>query len=539
MDQNEIYIMLLGIIILVGLLFNKSTIPIALILVLTGIGLSLFISFPHIELNPNIVLDIFLPMLLYEISGFSSWNDIKKNMRPIMLLSIGHVLFITFLVALAIHTLIPQLGWPLAILLGAVLSPPDDVAIVSIAEKIHMPKRLLTILEGEGMLNDATALILFRFALAAVVTHEFSILQGVSQFCIVIALETLYGIALAYAVGTIRLKIDDPILHMIISIVTPFLAYFPAERLGGCGVLATVVTGFVMGHHFLVRFPPEVRLASRFVWPTLTFVLQNFLFLLVGLNMRFILDNLEQFPSEHLVQYTIVIVSIVIIGRFLWVYPSAYIPRFFFASIRRKDPYPPWQYPFIISWAGMRGGISLAAALAVPVLPGTDGLENPRDFVIFLVFCVIIITLIVQGLTLPFILRALGIHSHIKREQSREYFSELSARIKMATAVIQWLYEYKESVIHDEKLLEEVKLQIRNYRLLKKQLRERIDSHAKNLKQSTNIDSFNAFTLLSQIIEVEKNELFSLWQKEEISHAVRNKLLDQLDHRAHNLVGNG
>ena len=252
MEQIETYIILFGIIVIVGQTFNNSPVPISLLLVITGMLLSLLPTTPDITLDPNIVLNIFLPLLIYQISAFASWRDVKKNLRPIMLLSIGHVIFITILVAVVIHMLIPQFGWPLAFVLGAVISPPDDVAIVSIADKIRMPQRLITILEGEGMFNDATALILFRFALAAVVTHQFSAVRAVSAFFLVIIGETLYGLALGFIIGEIRLRIRNTTLHMMASLLVPFIAYIPAVMLGGCGVLATAVTGFVFGSSLFI-----------------------------------------------------------------------------------------------------------------------------------------------------------------------------------------------------------------------------------------------------------------------------------------------
>ena len=192
---------------------------------------------PAIDLDPKVVLNIFLPILVYQISSFASWNDFKKNKRPIALLSVGHVIFITAIVAWVIHALIPELGWPLAFIIGAVLSPPDDVAIVAIAEKIRMPNRVITILKGEGLFNDATALILFRFALAALLTHQFSAVHAVTTFFAIIIGETLYGLAVGYIMGELKVKISNTVLHVIASVLTPFLAYTPAVMLGGSGVL--------------------------------------------------------------------------------------------------------------------------------------------------------------------------------------------------------------------------------------------------------------------------------------------------------------
>jgi len=531
MEHLTTYVALFGIIIFVGVLSSKSPIPTALILVIVGMALSFVPELPHINLNPGVVLNIFLPMLLYQISSSASWKDVKKNMRPIALLSIGHVLFIATLVAITIHALIPQLSWPFAFILGAVISPPDDVAIVAIAEKIRMPRRIVTILEGEGIFNDATALLLFRLGLLAMVTYDFSVFQASSTFIVIIIGEAFYGLALGYILGELRLKINDPILHMLTSLLTPFLAYLPVEKMGGSGVLATVVTGFVIGNIYSSHFTPDFRLLSRAVWPTLAFAIESILFILIGLDLRFILESISTIPFASLALYSGSIIFVVIVGRFIWVYLSAYIPQFLFPSILKKDPYPPWEYLFVISWAGMRGGISLAAALAVPLLPSTVDGANSRDLLIFLVFCVIAATLVVQGLTLPWLLKVLKIHKYSQREKYDDHLAELSAKLKMAQAVLRWLKEYGELVKDDSQLLNEIKLRTHDYRMLKKQYLEKINQHSEKLEHNEKIEMQEFTFLSSRIIAIERSELSRLWQEEKINHSIRNKLQDQLDHR--------
>lgn len=537
MDQIEIYIVLFCIIAIIGVLFSKAPVPIPLLLVMSGMLLSFFPPFQNIMLEPKIILNVFLPMLLYQISSSSSWKDVKSNMRPIALLSIGHVVFITFLVAITVHWLIPEIGWPMAFVLGAVISPPDDVAIVAIAEKIHMPNRIVTILEGEGMLNDATALILFRFALAAVMTHQFSPVKAVSTFFIVVICETIYGLALGNVLGQLRLKIHDPILHMLVSFLTPFLAYLPAEKLGGSGVLATVVTGFVIGHVYSVRFSPEFRLLSRSIWPTISFAIQCILFLLLGLEMQFIIARISSIPAKSLLLYSGIIILVVIIGRFVWVYPAAYLPRFFFRSIRKKDPYPPWQYPFVVAWAGMRGAISLAAALAVPALPMVINGVNPKDLLLFLVFCVIAATLILQGLTLPWILKVLGLPKHGLREKYDNHVAELIARYEMTKEALRWLKDYKKTIKDDCRILTQVEFQIHAYKMLKEQLKENIINHDADEKDVHDEKSelHNERFISSQIIKAQRAKLLLLWHENKISYTVKNKLLEQLDHLSKHL----
>ncbi len=535
MGLFEFYIGFLGIIVCVGVIARNILVPAPLLLVVAGMLISLLPHFPHIEIKPELVLNIFLPLLIYQISATTSWRDVKKNLRPIALLSVGHVLFITLVVAVITHAIIPGMTWPMAFVLGAVISPPDDVAIIAIAQKIQLPQRIITILTGEGLLNDATALILFRFALAAVITQQFSAPQAFAEFFTIIIAETAYGLALGYIIGELRMKIRDPTLEMMLSLLTPFLAYLPAVQLGGSGVLATVVTGSVIGHHFLERYSAEARLLARAIWDTIGFALQSVLFLLVGLNLRMILENIASIPMQQLLFYSSITTVTVIVGRFIWVFSATYLPRFFSKSLRKKDPYPPWQYPFVVSWAGMRGGISLAAALAVPTATVNRGAIDLKDLLIFLVFCIITATLLIQGLTLPWLLRVLGITKIGLREKKDEYLAELNARKLMTKAGLHWLHDYKASMADDATQLEEVKLQIREYQILKKRLDDMIQNHQENTIENAAYQFKCTVHIATQLIEIEKETLTALWHDAKISHTIRTKLLEQLDLHAKHL----
>jgi Na+/H+ antiporter len=537
MEQLITYTALFSVIVILGQIFNKSTIPLSLILVIVGMILCMIPNFPLITLNPDVVLNIFLPVLIYQISTASSWKDLKKNRWPIASLSFGHVIFITILVAVTIHTLIPELGWPLAFVLGSVISPPDDVAIVTIADKIRMPTRIVTLLEGEGMLNDATALIIFRFSLAAVVTHQFYPLQALTTFVIVIIGETLYGLALGYAIGKLRLRIKNPVLHIMASILTPFLAYLPPEQLGGSGIIATVAVGSVIGHVYSVRFTPEFRLISKAVWPTLAFAIQNIIFLLVGLNMLSILNGIAMIPVWDLVIYSSAVIAAVVLGRFFWVFIMlGYLPRLLFPAVRRKNSRPRWQSLFVVSWSGMRGGISLAAALAVPTISTTIEGVNPKDLLLFLIFNVIAATFLLQGLTLPWLLKILGVQKYGAREKYHEHLHELAARIKITKAALRWLIAYKKRMDTENKeLLDQVKLYIREYKMLRTNLENRIKQHDTEIMHDEEQEIQNEVFLLAQLIEIERNELVQLWRDEKVNLSVRNKLLDQLDHRSKHL----
>ncbi len=498
---------------------------------MAGIILAPPIDFPLIQEHPEVVLKVFLPLLLYQISSFSSWREYRKQIRPIVLLSVGHVLFITVLVASLIHFLMPQVDWPLAFIIGAVVSPPDDVAIISIAEKVKMPSRIVTILEGEALFNDATALILFRFAVAAFITHQFILSHAIIAFVLMVVGETIYGFVLGHLLGKLRLHLRDPLIHIVVSLITPFIAYLPAERLGGCGVISTVITGFIIGNYYSIKFTPEFRLLSRAIWPTISFMLQSFLFILVGVNIDSIYDAISTVPFADLAKFLFIVVAAVILGRFLWVYPVAYLPRLFFRKIKRKEKAPSWKATFVISWAGLRGAISLAAALAIPDMPVYIDNVNARDLVTFLVFGVIFFTLIVQGVTLPWVIKSLGFQKHNKQELYREKIAELSARRDMTQAAIEWLSNYIKTEENQE-IIEETKLHLKSYKLLKKNLEKRIEEIVPNDEAQEQEIEIEETNLLNKTIEVEKNLLLDLWEKEKISLAVRNKLLERLDLRA-------
>lgn len=533
MDQLILYIFLFSVIVIVGQLFQKFTIPLSLVFVISGMLLSLVPFLPDIQLDPNLVLDIFLPLLIYQISAFSSWRDIKKQITTIASLSVGHVVFITLLVAVVIHALIPQMGWPLAFVLGAILSPPDDVAIVSICEKLHIPERIFIILEGEGMFNDAAALSLFRFALAAALTHQFSFIHAISSFFLIIIGEIVYGYILGQLIGRLRLKITNTTLHLVASILTPFLAYIPVVLLGGTGVLATAVVGFIIGNYYSVHFKPAFRLISLGLWPAFAFAIQSLIFLLVGLDLRSLYMRISSIPLASLALYVSVVIVVIFIGRFIWVYGWIILFSNPLLSRRQKEKRLSLRNAFFVAWAGIRGGISLAAALAMPVLYFQVEGVDLRDLLVFLVFCVIIFTLVIQGLSLPYIIKKLGFDTLGVSERYKEHLSELETRVKMIQAALKWLEKYKQKITgtDNKKLLTDVNFYMNEYKTLLKKYQARISDHEGGEDHNERSEIKESLFLLRQIIKVEKNELIHLWRDEQINLRTRNKLLMMLDHQ--------
>jgi CPA1 family monovalent cation:H+ antiporter len=459
----------------------------------------------------------------------------KKQFRSIALLSIGHVVFITLLVAIIMHFVFPDLGWPVTLLLGAIISPPDSVAITAIAEKVRMPERIFIILEGEGLFNDAAALTLFRFALAAAISHQISITYAIGAFSIIIISEIIYGFILGHILGKLRTKITNTALHVIASFITPFLAYVPSVKLGGSGIIATAIVGFIIGNQYSYRFSTGYRLAAFTLWPMFSFTIQSLIFLLVGLDLRSVFSSISSIPIETLMKSVMTVLSIVIIGRFAWVYGFViFLPRFMFPSVRKNDPYPKWQYPFIIAWAGIRGGISLAAALAIPTLTLMKNNLDLRDFLVFLVLSVIFVTLILQGLSLPYILKKMGVDKVGCKEQYKEQLTELQTRIHMINAALRWLKIQKVLAKDNKELFSELSLHVSEYTLLKNQFKLRLSNH-NNMKGplgfDTQIESLENLSLLYQLVEIEKETLLKLWSEEKINLRTRNKLIASLDHQ--------
>ncbi|HET6370371.1 MAG TPA: Na+/H+ antiporter, partial [Nitrospiria bacterium] len=442
---NQIETVLALIPALVGLtiLANRVSIPAPFILVPAGVVLGFIPWFPQIELNPDLILLVFLPPLIYVGGAVSSWQAFQRNLRPIVLLSVGLVLFTMGVVGAVAHYFIPGLGWPAAFVLGAIVAPTDDVAAAAIARRLSLPHRIVSILEGEGLVNDATALTAFRFAVAAVVLGSFSPGNALLTFLAVVIGEVGFGLFLGWAVSWLRPRLKDPALEITISLLTPFLAYLPPELLGGSGVLATAVTGLYIGRNLSRLSTPGVRLAATSVWQMLVFILNNVLFLVTGLQLRPVLDKIGALPASELFYDGALISVAVIVSRIVWVYPSAYLPRALSARLRARDPMPPRRHIFIVSWTGMRGAISLAAAFGIPVLTLAGAPFPQRPLMIFITFCVILSTLVLQGITLPPIIRWLGVDRDGVRERRGAHYEETLARIEATNAALAEIDTWK------------------------------------------------------------------------------------------------
>jgi monovalent cation/hydrogen antiporter len=434
----QILILLLVVIAGVAVVAAWLRIPDAILLVLTGVVLALVPGLPAVELAPELVLLLVLPPVIYSSAVAMSWREFRFNLRPISLLAVGCVVFTTVATAAAAHWLL-GLAWPVGFVLGAIVSPPDAVAPLSIARRMNIPRRILVVLEGEGLANDATALILYRFAVAAVSLGVFSAGRAAEMFAAIVIGEILWGIGVGWAMLRLRRWAGDPRIEITLSILTPFLAYWPPEHLGGSGVLATVTAGLYISWNGLRLISAATRLQGIFFWDFLIYLIEGMVFLITGLQARTLIARIGHYPLSELAISALVVSGVVIVARFVWSYPAVYLPRWLVPRIRRRDPSPPWQWVFALSFTGVRGIVSLAAALAIPFAVA-DGTPFPgRDLILFLTFSVILVTLVGQGLMLPWVIRALGLANTGRRETHADRVEEYSARQRAIEAAIKRL----------------------------------------------------------------------------------------------------
>jgi len=413
----------------------RVRIPYPILLVLGGLALGFVPGIPAFELPPELVLVGVLPPLLYSSAFFTSLRDLRANARPIGLLAVGLVLMTIVTVAVVAHYVI-GLGWATAFALGAVVAPTDPIAATAISRRLGVPRRIVVIVEGESLVNDATALVALRVAVVAAVTGTFWLPGAGLRFVGVVAGGLAIGLGVGYVVRQVRRRLDNPPVEVTISLLTGYFAFIPADLLHVSGVVAVVTAGVYLGWHTPELTTPDTRLLGDSMWEITTFVLNALVFVLLGLQLPSILDALEGESGATLLWWGVLVSLTVIVARIVWVFPATYLPRVLSARLRARDPSPPWQYPAAISWMGMRGAVSLAAALAIPVATDSGAPFPDRELVIYLAFTVIIATLVLQGLSLPAVIRLLGLEADGLDEKE-----EAKARIKASEAALRRLEE--------------------------------------------------------------------------------------------------
>lgn len=401
-----------------------------LMLVAAGLAVSFVPGIHHFELEAEVVLFLVLPPLLFAAAWQSSVVNFRQNIRAIGLLSVGLVLFTVLAVGFTVHA-VADIPLAAAFALGAIVSPPDAVAATAVGREVGLPRRLVTLLAGESLINDATALTAYRVAVGAAGVGGFSLLEGSWEFLLAGVGGSAIGLVLALLADRLLRMLRDPVLENTLVLLLPFFGYAAAEEVHTSGVLAVVVAGLYLGHRSPRRQTAATRLQGTAVWKMIEFLLESVVFALIGLQLTTVLEGLEDRSGGELVLAGAVTLGVVIVSRFVWMYPATYLPRRI-PSVRRHDPDPPWQYPTVLAWAGMRGVVSLAAAIALaPDFP-------ERDLILFLTFVVVIGTLLIQGLTLPALIRRLGV---VGREEQQDLVNEAGIQHAAATAAVARLDE--------------------------------------------------------------------------------------------------
>jgi monovalent cation/hydrogen antiporter len=411
---HEIELVLVSLLIAVAVLSAAARaidIPYPIVLVVGGLALGFVPGLPEATLEPDLVLVLFLPPLLYSAAFFANLHDLRADMRPITLQAVGLVLATMCTVAVIAHALIDELSWGAAFVLGAIVAPTDPVAATAIARRMNVPRRVVSVVEGESLVNDGTALVCYRVAVAAAVGGTFSLFDAGVEF----VLGAIGGIAIGFAVGwviaEIRRRLDDVLVEITISLLSGYAAYIPAEALHASGVLAAVTVGLVVGWQAPRISSPRMRLQGFAVWDTLVFLLNALLFVLIGLQLPMILDELSGRSTLSLLAYGAAVSLAVILTRLAWAHTVVWVVRALDRRLRQRERRSSWRMRTVVAWAGMRGSVSLAAALALPT-----GFPQ-RDLVLFLTFSVIFATLVLQGLTLPAVIRALRVPADDREEQ--------------------------------------------------------------------------------------------------------------------------
>ncbi|MGG9971859.1 Na+/H+ antiporter [Ferruginibacter sp. SUN002] len=521
MENVAVIIMLLFGIAFLGIITNKYKFPFPIALVLCGVVISVIPGFPLITLRPDVVFIVFLPPLLYSAAWYTSWHDFKAAKRSISLAAIGLVIFTTAIVAVVAHVLIPDVSWPLAFLIGAIVSPPDAVAATSVTKGLGLQPRLISILEGESLVNDASGLVAYKYALTAITAGNFILWQASLNFLLVASAGIAIGLAIGYIMYLVHKNfVCDPVIETTLTFLTPFASYLLAEHFHFSGVLAVVTTGLYLSFRSAEILTHQSRIMATAVWDVVVYILNGLIFILIGLQLRSVINGISNYSVGSLILWGLVVSVVVILVRFVWVFPAAMLPRFLSKRIREKEPPVDPRNMVIFGWAGMRGVVSMAAALALPLtLP--DGTAFPhRHLVIYLTFCVILSTLVLLGLTLPWVIRKMKVEPY--SASAEEYEIRTNVVAHTITHIEENLSLMHGELLHNIKSKYEVK-----YNRLQK-----TDLPANYFGQGAVLASnvFNEFTQLQiDLITIERNKIEEMHRKGEANEEILRKIERELD----------
>jgi CPA1 family monovalent cation:H+ antiporter len=491
-------------------------IPYPIMLVIGGLGLAAVPGIPDVELEPDVVLYVVLPPLLYAAAFFTPLRELRRNVGSISLLAVGLVLATMVVVAVVAHVAL-DFGWPESFVLGAIVSPTDPVAATAIARRLGVPGRIVTIVEGEALINDGTALVAYRFAVAAVVTGSFSLFEASGEFVVSAAGGIAVGMAIGAIVSWVRSRLDNPPVEITIALFTAYFAYLPAEAIGVSGVLAAVTVGIFMGRLTSKLTTPSTRIQGEAVWQILVFLMNSALFVLVGLQLPAILDGVDDMARLDLFVDGALVAVTVMAVRIAWVFPLTYLP---FLVLGKGEP-PPWQHTLLVSWTGMRGAVSLAAALALPLTIDGGAAFPERETIIFLTFSVILGTLLAQGLTLPGLIRLLDVDDYdevLEREESK-------ARLRVASVALERIDQLE----NEDWVREDTAERVRNlyrYRMQRFEARFREDGDSDGIE----VRSEAYQRLLRELLDAQRAALVQMRNAGKINDDVLRRIERELDY---------
>jgi monovalent cation/hydrogen antiporter len=519
--MGEPELLLLVLMVAVGglsVLAGVVRVPYPILLVLGGLVLGFLPGVPRAELQPNLVLVLFLPPLLYQAAFFSSPRDLRADARAITLLAVGLVLVTMGAVAVTAHALVGGLSWAAAFALGAIVSPTDPLAATTIARRLGVPRRLVTLLEGESLVNDATALVAYRLAVGAVVAGSFTLWEGGVRFVAGAVGGVVIGLAVGWLVAEARRRIEDPPVEIVLSVVTGYAAYLPADRLGASGVLAAVTAGLFVGWRAPELASPSTRLLGFSFWEVLVYLLNAVLFVLVGLQLHPILTGVSGRSAAVLLSEAALVSAVVIAVRIAWLFTVPYLIRALDRRPSQRARRVGAGERLVAGWSGMRGAVSLAAALALPLGTSTGQVFPQRNLIIFVTFGVILATLVLQGLSLPWLIRRLGLH----RDDS-EAREELRGRLRATDAALARLEELAAEEWTREDTVERLR---RWYQFRRGRLKARAGYRADDGSEDR---SLAYQRLVRELLEAQRRAIVRLRNQGEISNEVMHRIERDLD----------
>jgi Na+/H+ antiporter len=501
------------------LLAQVLRVPYPILLTIGGLGIGFVPGLPNLQLEPDLVLLIFLPPLLYSAAFFSSLRDLRANLRPIASLSIGLVAATTAAIALVAHAVVPGMPWAAAFVLGAVLSPTDPVAATAIARRLGLPRRVVTVVEGESLINDGTALVIYKTAVAAAVTGSFSLLDAGARFVGGALAGVAIGIAVGWLIAHVRLRLDNPQTEITISILTPYFAYLPAEAAGVSGVLAAVTAGIYLGWRSPGLIRPETRIQAYAVWEVLTFLINSAVFVLIGLQLPHVLDMLSNESTATVVWAAAATSATVIATRLVWVPVLTRLARLI-PRVRESEPMPARSETALIAWTGMRGAVSLAAALALPLTVNGGAPFPDRDLIVFLTYVAILTTLVGQGLALPPLARRLGAVGG----DSGEHDEETKARLHATNAALERIDELAAQDWTREDTIDRMRT-FYDYR--RRRFRARHDGDEDEDRYEARSDQYRR--AVREVIDAQRRALVQMRNEGQISDDVMRRIERDLD----------